>query len=132
MSAAEPDFIKSLKNGASQQDGLAVAFDIVTKDGKDHSYACTTDDLEKLISWLIGLGLLADQNREGSGKVDDGTAKKTIRAVPIRIKQLAAGAGDAPGEMLIAFDLGSMDLAFTLPVTAVDQLRRALEKSAAA
>ena len=93
--------------------------------------ACAAD-LEKLLSWLIGLGLLADKNRADAGIVADGTAKKTISAVPIRIKQIAAGAGDEPGELVIGFDLGSFDLAFSLPTEAVDQLRRAMAKSAAA
>lgn len=132
MDGNAPDFIKSLKNGASQQDGQAVAFDIVTEDGEEHSYACTTADLEKLLSWLIGLGLLADKNRADAGIVVDGTAKKIISAVPIKIKQIAAGAGDAPGELVIGFDLGSFDLAFSLPPEAVDSLRRALAKSAPA
>ncbi len=132
MDGIAPDFIKSLKNGAAQQDGQAVAFDIETEDGEEHSYACTTGDLEKLLSWLIGLGLLADQHSAESGIVADGAAKKTISAVPIRIKQIAAGAGDAPGELVIGFDLGAFDLAFSLPAEAVDQLRRAIAKAAAA
>lgn len=131
MDGIAPEFIKSLKNGASQQDGQAVAFDIETEDGEEHSYACTTADLEKLLSWLIGLGLLADKNRVDSGIVADGTAKKTISAVPIKIKQIAAGAGDAPGELVIGFDLGAFDLAFSLPTDAVVQLRNAMAKASA-
>lgn len=129
MDGIAPDFIKSLKNGAAQQDGQAVAFDIETEDGEEHSYACTTGDLEKLLSWLIGLGLLADEHSAKSGIAVDDTAKKTINAVPIRIKQIAAGAGDAPGELLIGFDLGAFDLAFSLPTEAVDSLRRAIARS---
>jgi len=128
MDSIAPDFIKSLKNGAAQQDGQAVAFDIETEDGEEHSYACTTADLEKLLSWLIGLGLLADQHSANSGSVTDGTAKKTISAVPIRIKQLGASAGDAPGELIIGIDLGAFDLAFSLPPEAVESLRRTLSK----
>lgn len=130
MDGTEPDFIKSLKNGAAQQDGQAVAFSIETKNGEEHSYACTIADFEKLLNWLIGLGLMADRHRADADIAADGAAKKTITAVPIRIKQIAAGAGKAPGELVIGFDLGAIDLAFSLPPEAVDQLRRAMAKSA--
>jgi hypothetical protein len=132
MDGSEPDFIKLLKNGSAQQDGQAVAFSIETKNGNEHSYACTIANFEKLLNWLIGLGLLADSQRADADIVADRAAKKTISAVPIRSKQIAAGAGGAPGELVIGFDLGAFDLAFSLPPEAVGQLRRAMAKLSAA
>jgi len=126
---SQPAFISSMTNGASQQDGSAVAFEIQTNDGRSHPFACATVDVEKMVSWLIGLGVLADDTRRARGGGSESSAKTEIRATPVPVKRVALGAGKGPGEATVAFDMGLFDLAFNLPQEAVKNLHAALGKA---
>jgi len=119
-----PAFISSMSNGAAQQDGSAVAFEIQTNDGQSHPFACATVDVEKVVSWLIGLGVLADNARLAQG--GEPAPKTSMNATPVPVKQVALGAGQAPGEVAVAFDMGLFDLAFNLPQEAAKNLHAAL------
>lgn len=125
---SEPAFISSMSNGAAQQDGSAVAFEIQTNDGNSYPFACATVDVEKVVSWLIGLGVMADDARRAQGGA--GPAPKTqMSATPVPVRQVALGAGKGPGEVTVAFDMGLFDLAFNLPQEAAKTLHAALGKS---
>ena len=124
---SEPAYISSMTDGAAQPDGSAVAFVIHTNDGQSHPFACATVDVEKMVSWLIGLGVMADDARRFQAGRKRGTESKTeIRATPVPVKQVALGAGKGPGEVTVAFDMGLFDLAFNLPHEAVKNLHAAL------
>jgi hypothetical protein len=122
---SEPAFIRSMTNGAAQQDGSAVAFEIQTSDGQSFPFACATVDVEKMVSWLIGLGVLADDARRARGGAEP-ASKTQMTATPVPVKQVALGAGKAPGEVTVAFDMGLFDLAFNLPQGAAKTLHAAL------
>jgi len=122
-----PAFISSMTNGAAQQDGSAVAFEIQTNDGKSYPFACATVDVEKMVSWLIGLGVMADQARKSRG--GKSAPKSQMSATPVPVKQVALGAGQGPGEVAVAFDMGLFDLAFNLPQEAAKNLHAALGKT---
>jgi hypothetical protein len=119
-----PAFISSMTNGAAQQDGSAIAFEIQTNDGNSYPFACATVDVEKLVSWLIGLGVLADDARRAKGGTP--APKTSMSATPVPVKQVALGAGKAPGDVAVAFDMGLFDLAFNLPQEAAKTLHAAL------
>ncbi len=122
---SEPAFIRSLTNGAAQQDGSAVAFEIEANDGQSYPFACATGDVEKIVSWLIGLGVLAEQTR----LAQEGTETKpktTMSATAVPAKQAAIAAGQGPGEVVVGFDMGLFDLAFNLPHEAAKRLHAAL------
>lgn len=116
-----PAFISSMANGAAQQDGSAVAFEIQTNDGQSYPFACATVDIEKVVSWLIGLGVLADNARRAQGG-DEPAPKTSMNATPVPVKQVAIGAGPGSGEVAVAFDMGLFDLAFNLPQEAAKKL----------
>jgi hypothetical protein len=127
---SEPSYISSMTDGAAQPDGSAVAFVIHTNDGQSHPFACATVDVEKMVSWLIGLGVMADEARRAQGGGGAEAAPKTeIRATPVPVKQVALGAGKGPGEVTVAFSMGLFDLAFNLPQEAVKNLHAALGKT---
>jgi hypothetical protein len=123
-----PAFISSMSNGAAQQDGSAVAFEIQTNDGNSYPFACATVDVEKVVSWLIGLGVLADDARRAQGGADP-APKTQMSATPVPVKHVALAAGKGPGEVAVAFDMGLFDLAFNLPQEAAKTLHAALGKA---
>jgi len=123
--ASAPPFINSMTKGAAQQDGSAVAFEIQTNDGQSHAFACATVDVEKMVSWLIGLGVMAEEARQSRGRAASAT-KTSITATPVPVKRVALGAGTAAGEVTVAFDMGLFDLAFNLPQEAAKNLHAAL------
>jgi hypothetical protein len=124
---SEPSYISSMTDGAAQPDGSAVAFVIHTNDGQSHPFACATVDVEKMVSWLIGLGVMADDTRRAQGGGGAEPAPKTqISATPVPVRQVALGTGKGPGEVTVAFDMGLFDLAFNLPQEAVKNLHAAL------
>jgi len=125
-----PEFIKSFRNGAAQQDGEAVAFEIETDGGQPHALACNTGDIGKMVSWLIGLGVMADEQR-ATGEGGDEPQKTEINATPVPVKHVAAAPGQAPGEVVVGINLGLFDLAFTLPAEAARTLHQALGRSVA-
>ncbi|HUT50780.1 MAG TPA: hypothetical protein VM325_15690 [Alphaproteobacteria bacterium] len=120
-----PAFISSMANGAAQQDGSAVAFEIETNDGQRYPFACATVDVEKVVSWLIGLGVLADNARRAQGGGEP-APKASMNATPVPVKQVTLGAGQGAGEVAVAFDMGLFDLAFNLPQEAAKKLHAAL------
>jgi len=125
---AEPVFIRSMVNGAAQQDGGAVAFEIVADGDQTFPFACATEDVEKVVSWLIGLGLLAEQTRADQG--GEAPPEKTgINATPNPVKRAAAASGQADGGVVIGFDMGLFDLAFNLPQEAAKTLHAALGRA---
>ena len=122
-----PAFISSMTNGAAQQDGSAIAFEIQTNDGNSYPFACATVDVEKVVSWMIGLGVMADDARRAQGGAP--APKTQMSATPVPVKQVALGAGKGPGEVAVAFDMGLFDLAFNLPQEAAKNLHAALDKA---
>ena len=124
---AEPAFIRSMTNGAAQQDGSAVAFEIVTDTEESFPFACATVDVEKMVSWLIGLGVMAEEARTAQG--GEAAAKTSMNATPLPVKQVAIASGQGPGDVVVGFDMGLFDLAFNLPQEAVKTLHTALGRA---
>jgi hypothetical protein len=122
---SEPAFIQSMTNGAAQPDGGAVAFEIEANDGQRYPFACATVDVEKMVSWLIGLGLMAEQARLDQGGAE-AAPKTTMNATPVPVKQVATAAGQNPGDVVVGFDMGLFDLAFILPQDTAKRLHAAL------
>ena len=121
---AEPVFIRSMVNGAAQQDGGAVAFEIVSDGDQSFPFACATEDVEKIVSWLIGLGMLADQARADQGG-EQPAVKTEINATPVPVKRAAATAAQGADGVVVGFDMGLFDLAFNLPQEAAKNLHAA-------
>lgn len=125
MDQVDPDFIRQLRNGAAQPDGQAVAFEIETHSGAVHSLACNLHEVEHIISWLIGLGLLA----HGQADAPKTPASKTsVNANPVAVQRIATGRGDAPGQCVVGFDVGPFTLAFALPEQGAKVLRDSLSR----
>ena len=125
MELADPDFIKQFRNGAAQADGQAVAFEIETHSGAVHALACGLHEVEHIVSWLVGLGLVA----HGQSEAPKTAAQQgTVNANPIAVQRIATGRGDAPGQCVVGFDVGPFTLAFALPEQGAKVLRDSLSR----
>ena len=125
MDQGDPQFIKQLRNGAAQPDGSAVAFEIETRGGEVHALACTVPEVEHIVTWLVGLGLLAHQQSKPDGPAQPAAS---INATPIDVQRIATGKGQAPGQCVVGFDVGPFTLAFALPEQGARILRDSLSR----
>ena len=111
--------IKRLENGGASEDGLKVMFDIITTDGRSHSFWMADNDLENFLAYVIGLSQYA---AGASGKIHAPKGPETRTVQPIEGVGVSIMPGRAKNEGLLAIHLGTFPLTFALSANVLQQL----------
>ncbi len=122
-----PRQIKNLGNGATSTDGKTVRFEVRDDTGGTHPFSCSTNDVERIVSWLIGLAQLGHKQAPRDEEPSSDTTK-TLMLAPIEARRLEISKGRTPEETMIAIDLGPFHLAFAILTNEIYKLKDVIEK----
>ncbi len=117
------EMILRLEKGGASADGLQVMFDIVTKDGKSHSFLMAGADIEKTVNYIIGLSQHA-ASESGHLKPPEGPEQRTVH--PIEAAALSVAPGRTNSEVMLGVHLGTFALTFAVPANQAKQLQERL------
>jgi hypothetical protein len=117
--------ILRLENGGASANGLDVMFDIVTKDGKSHAFWLARDNIEKFVSYIIGL---SQHGASVGGGLKAPPDKQIVTASPIEGVALSLAPGRIPTEALLSVHLGTFALTFVLSANALHELQVRLQE----
>lgn len=115
--------IRRVENSAASEDGQKITFDIVTADGKSHSFWLDAEELERFVPYIIGLSQYA---AAASGKFNAPSNSETKRAHPIEAAGVGIAQGRTPDEGVLAIHLGTFSLSFALHTNALQSLHNLL------
>ena len=122
-----------LENPSVSADGGSVAFTILDKDGASAEIACRSEDLERIVGYLAGLGGQAASRRADVTPSFFGNTDRVL-AEPIETSDVGLVRGLEDGEVLLVMRMFGFDLGFTVtrPQLAAlhGEIERALPRSA--
>ena len=117
-----------LENPGVAPDGGSVSFDVRDSAGDGARIVCRTDDLERAIAYLAGLGGQAAARRPDVAPSFFGNTDRVL-AEPIETSDVGLARGLEDGEVILVARIFGFDLGFTVTQPQLAALHREIERA---
>ena len=117
-----------LENPRVAPDGGSVSFDLRPSAGDGARVVCRTDDLQRVIAYLAGLGGQAAARRPDVTPSFFGNTDRVL-AEPIETSDVGLVRGLEDGEVILVARMFGFDLAFTVTQPQLAALHREIERA---
>ena len=127
---SEPTVIEldRLENPSAAPDGESISFRIRDAAGESVEIVCRTDDLERVIAFLSGLGGQAAARRPDVTPKFFGNTDRVL-AEPIETSDVGLARGLEDGEVILVARMFGFDLGFTVTQPQLAALHREIERA---